>query len=419
MSARQRKMVFMHSDIFHANPNSLYNASRQQAVLSQVRQLRQTAGPPELSVPRPMDMKQTQNAGHRGVVLPAGNSQPSGGGKGEQPETVKLGKDRVELVRAQKDDSSIPRQFWNATAKLAWTDANCERIFKSSQDSTRAGQDAATRKREHLSSEVLGNIRRLEKSTTAPSAEIWAAEMQNVQWTDTQRDPRIPKQRKAEEAAPLSARERLSRHLTASSSSQFSGGAPGALSPRGVRADSKDGPQGGAEGRRRKERNYSDLFGPSPATSPRTCSRIDFHGTTTCSFLDHATEISRRVQERLSGAPAPTEEEVVYRPSSRFEAKAEEAAGVCPRSPRAVQRGQSAEQRRANAQERCYWDSKGNFDATAEVARRQWERWHPDGAKPSAVPPSPRARSNWQLDNNRATQSPRYKFSKQLQGVSG
>merc|ERR1719221_489409 len=75
LNARQRKQVFMHSEIFEADgptPHSLYGPQRQSAVYEQIARVSSDMSArrrAEVAMPSPADLKVTANAGH-GVVQP-------------------------------------------------------------------------------------------------------------------------------------------------------------------------------------------------------------------------------------------------------------------------------------------------------------------------------------------------------------
>lgn len=132
LTARQRGHVHMHSSIFSGGSEdaSVYAPGRQAEVYESLRgSLRQANGqPPELGLPSPLDMRATEMAGHRGLVLPSGSPE-------QRPQRMHATTSRTTLVHdgeaaavvhAQGRDATIPREFWATSVNLQWCDSRHE-----------------------------------------------------------------------------------------------------------------------------------------------------------------------------------------------------------------------------------------------------------------------------------------------------
>lgn len=500
LNARQRKQVFMHSELFEANgpsPQSMYRMSRQGAVHEQINRVasQMATRPAEVAMPSPADLKATANAGsgilHLGIphplpspmqadaeasyfasaapatatadacggatataprtvsqaaakvftprlrdsqgaaaavaaplLLVSGGEGKSSTGEGgavtaagqgtgrcgvsvggggfrrhnhqqEAPEFVRFG-DGAEAIRVQPavhDDGAIPREYWATDSGLNWHDVRSELCGRRHQEvrEARRNMDAASRKVQELSSEVLGKSRLLEKSTSSPAHEISSQAMKHFHAVDSKLDPhRKAHQVTLEDEGPMSARQRLSRNLDVSQESQFpryscpdtrsaGAGAGGGSGPdRAVRdAATDEDERAKSESRRRADRNFSDLFGSQSGERRRVAEREDTLGAANCSFLDPHVEIVNRNRSHWKAIS----------PSSHRETSASQVLPSATQSARGVggrggaggtgaEGSPSPDEKRVEAEERPCWDTRVSMVSGAEIARRARERWH-------------------------------------------
>lgn len=379
ISARQRKQVYLHSAIFdsHGVPTqSVYAKGKQTAVLGQVQQ-QLLRGPPTdqaLTMPSPADIRATVNQGNNVITwdmsaAQRGVVQPQVVPGGQDVRFVRFGEagEQMKVVTANKDTGAIQREF----ATLDWADVRCERMRQQNTGSRteRSGLDASGRKMQDLSSEVLGNNRRTEKSTVFPSKEIRSVHSMNVHSQDSVFEKQVAAAASvagtAESVgaaeAPLSARERRNCHLGASQSSQFTvHGRP--------KGDAKplDGSQSARcleeVGRRRQDRNYSDIFGPSSGASPQ-----------------HRTSQPLLQSRCAAGFGETAGGDVIYRPhvSAMGKEQKEEAKKqdpVLPITPRAQPVEKSPQAKKLQIEERACWDTRAGMELGAEIARRHHDR---------------------------------------------
>jgi len=355
LSARQRKQVYMHSAIFDAGgapQQSVYSTARQTDVFGGIRQTLSTpAVEPQRLFPSPADLRVTANKGQGVLHGTCGHTNESAKENEKTANFFHFGnsKEQIRVIHADRSRDAIPQEFKSTETKIHWTDARTEHVHARTQEffAARQGMDASSLKRQELSSEVFGSTRRLEPSTASPSKEICSVGMRNVHNTDSTLDHTVPKE---PENVCLSARDRLSKNLYVSSTSQFDSKDAGrkqhaSASPlRDWRTGvTQDGDQS-AQRRRRTERNYSDLFGvPSPREA--------------------ATRAPRAA--RRSSPEAVEGEALVYRPAPRV----------------AAQQKSPAEQK-FQSEERACWDTRHGMDAKNEIARRRRERSsQPSGAQ--------------------------------------
>jgi len=286
----------------------------------------------------------------------------------------------VAVVHAARDESSLPREFWATSSNLQWHDTRAEYCLgprRSPRDTEPRADSADLRKRRELSSEVLNSQRRIQKSSSSPSHDIWSQSQKYFGSYDSRLGPRACTARIAEdsengassarsERQPMSARARLSRNLSTSEESQFPrypdvrGKAAASESPgpgRRMRRGAKDEDDSFAS-RRRVERNYSDLFG-NQAASPRTGQRRqEFNSTSNCSFLDDKIEIANRNIAKW-GQLAPS--------TPRQASQSEVLPG--PSKDKIESRPSKATQDVRN-EERACWDTMSIMESKAEIARR-------------------------------------------------
>jgi len=340
----------MHSAIFHEQgppPQSVYATQQQTQVMGQVSQtLRTPRVHREVVMQSPRDMKATANSGH-GVVLTHQMSPGPGVAMNAEGTTIiRQGQNESQLglVRASREDVGMPREWRNTQTNLQWSDSRAERV-------SCRGQAPC-----HML-HVFGTERRVEKSTHNASREICSVELKNmIVAPDSNRDRNSTKTSTGGEA---SAQKRHDHNLLPSSENQFS-----VYSPRSPRNDTvstppkqrlgKDADDKLLDDKRRKERNFSNLFGkPTGERTGSLTKRTEIHGTANCSFLDSHVEIANRNQNPRTSSP-----ETIYRPKP-----------TCTDTP-----DRTPQDTRTACEERACWDTRAIMSATSEVARRRREK---------------------------------------------
>lgn len=414
LSARQRKQVYFQSAIFDANKQgtpaqSVYLPAHQSATMQQVQQHIQNVRPKDQVMPSASDLKVTANVGHSVIIwdtpsAPAA-SRPGEEGHGNGGQFVRFGEkgDHFHVVKANRDPGAIKREF----STLDWADKRCEVLRPLNQEflTSRSRMDAAERKRQDLSSEVLGGNRRMEQSMTHPARDIRSVQELDMHHADStldrvvhalartnqdpagvdcfspvtsprmqQQQPQSPRspsggglaaaavaatgggggrqpplQSRGNQEAPLSARDRRACQLGLSKSSQFVGGqsGPGCASGSSPRASNRP-----AEdiGRRRSDRNFSDIFADAPGQNPAPRS------------------------PKASTMTLGENEATIYRPHPSAVGKEHEGpTQVLPLTPRTFP-PETAEAKLVKAQERACWDTRVGMDLGAEIARRRRDR---------------------------------------------
>lgn len=374
LSHRARKQVYMASSIFESGGprgEAIYTPSRQNAVYGNLRRsLDQVREQPELQLPCPADFRATVNAGH-GVVEQSGAPRCTEA----NPDFVSFGGGPdLAVVHANRDQSSLPREFWATSSNLDWKDTRAEFCCGPRPSQEPRADSADVRKRRELSSEVFGSQRRIQKSTSSPSADLWSQTQKHFNSYDSRlgprpRSPRIPEEGQESNASslqvPMTARARLSRNLSESDDSQFTrypevrgkAAASESPGPGRMRRGAKD-EDDSFRSRRRAERNYSDLFGNQAASPRQGQRRQEFNSTSNCSFLDHQVEIANR---NVAGwrQLAPT--------TPREASQSEVLPGPSPEQ--MTSRATPAVQEVRN-QERACWDTTSIMESTSEIARR-------------------------------------------------
>jgi len=366
MSARERKQVYMHSTLFQAGQaTSLtpYDPAHQRVVMDQVKvQTQMKPQRAEVFMPSPRDMKATMLQGY-GAVQVGNLPRAADGGAVASQRYVSfgVGNEPMRMVPASRSDA-IPREYAATSSTLNWSDDRNEKLRDQACRDSRKHLNASQRKVTELSSEVLGNTRRLEKSTEKASSEIQDCRLHHTPSRDLKEE--------------VTARQQKSAQLSTSSENQFE---------QRLRSVSQDGRREAVmfkgkgtlmvkedaqgEQRRRVERNYSDLFGNStPRSAPRV--RSDFHGVANACWMDAATETSARkqVQRQSDSRRAGQDGEgtMIYDPTTRS------MDAVLPLSPRRAAQ-LSQEEKTKLKQERACWDvlPHGGFATGVEVARRR------------------------------------------------
>lgn len=316
--------------------------------------------------------------------------------------------DPVHVVRAHPDDGAIPKEFWANNTQLHWTDTRSElQVHRRGKEfhELRRNMSAKSRKRQEMSSEILGTARNMEESTTSPTRELRSAHTKDFHWTDSALDRHGPVDDNSEDTRPMTARERTFRNLSASnlnalrsssSTNLAANGVNPALSPRRTEITSRQVENPTVERRRRMERNYSDLLFGQPVSARYTpdntkdkkqISRGEPTGCTTGCFLSSSSEVLARRLERqksprsLGDGSASNDPSPSSLVSPRRSPQAEHDHTAWPwqenKTPRCDNK--SPKEKRLIHEERSCFDTTSLMDSASEVSRRHRERTHPDG----------------------------------------
>lgn len=378
LSARQRKQVYMHSTIFDSggpSTRSVYVPATQKVIHQRIKASERSPVRVDVrQLPRPVDVRVTQNAGHGVVLAPAPQTPRVGGGAGSPgspgpaavaqaattpasaacpatpPPSCPIRGSRSAwqvaeypsgVIRASPADGAIPQEFWRSSVTLRWDDPRLGlksmRPQVDPQMEATVTKPASARSLHNLSSEVLGSTRMVKASTASASKEIrsciptsarldsrldWhpegvAHEYAEAAWerrqNNLQASPRnIFRQYNHEEADGTAPVGSASRPPTPRQPN-------GARSPRSTHRSGEDS---AAEERRRTERNFSDLFGTKMGgrRSRTETGRQEILATSDCSFLDSRTEIACRHLRRRARDKTGAES---YQPSENGDANHE------------------------------------------------------------------------------------------------
>merc|ERR1712110_391778 len=112
-------------------------------------------------------------------------------------------------------------------------------------------------------------------------------------------------------------------------------------------------------GRRRQEKNFSDLFGTQMAERSRVGSRHEITGSRTCSFLDTRSEIASRNQSNWRSDDEP----------HHRRKEAEKCSNLFDRDTPGKPDWE-AEHRQVHHHERICWDTRDILQSGSEIARR-------------------------------------------------
>jgi len=377
LNARQRKQVHMHSTIFDdggPTNKSVYLKEQQRELHDTVRSAIRTKAEtqPKLELPSAADIQCTQNAGH-GVVMPSGGGvaaipRVEHGRAIDAPRTS--GRDvlvtdgePMSLVKAAGRNDHIPKEFWSTSVNLSWCDPRIELSRKKDHDiANRKGLDAKQSKMQELSSDMFGKERLTSVSTTAPKKELLSETTDRLK-LDSAFEKRpvdfLPGSDYTQENP--TAASRMSQNLTNSMHNTLPGAAmevPDRMSPRGW------GTENECEtlGRRRTEKNYSDLFDSTMGQRREVPGREEIIATGNCSFLDTRCEIGTRNKEHWR------RDEEYDRPG--VDRKAEELDSNLNGYVRPSKPDVDAKQKEVVESERVCWDTKDTMQLGAEVARR-------------------------------------------------
>lgn len=378
----------MHSTIFDSegpSTKSIY-APNQQHVLhgalnSSLRHNNQT--PPVLDMPSAADIRCTHNVGSN-AVNPANAASARGGG-GYSPErpprTTTSGHlvadgEAIPVVSAGGKDGAIPKEFWNTSVNLQWHDVRNEATSCRRHEPDRHGMGAQGLKMQELSSEVFGSERKMQASTVAPRKELLAdtadhmrvdssldvnsqpchAPLSHSHAYGTQQGPQGPKKH---------AQHRFAENLNHSNGFVLGDAEEGQPQQQPQVRASQDRVRDEDPSnmhRRRKEKNFSDLFGAKSGEYANTRGkREEVTGSKTCSFLDTRSEIATRNKDSWKAGPAAhaADRKEAHLSSGLFD-------HVCPDKP-----DMEPAHREVHGNERACWDTRDLLQSGSEIARRR------------------------------------------------
>lgn len=409
MNSRQRKVVYMHSAIFDAGgprTDSIYSALRQHELHQHVAPAVAGSSPPKapnFEFPCPADVLCTQNAGHAGAVLPVApvvpaasqvrraspdpqtvvaQSAPSRGGKpllrsprqGLADHNGRTCKQPLARI-ATKDRDAIPQEFWATSINLQWHDPRNERCRRiGDRCNSPSAQDLKLR---HLSSEVLGNVRRTEVSTSSPRKEI-LAHTTNLMAMDSSlyHGSGNAEEGRLQRLGHRCASERFHANLShvninavATQSKNHSQpcttGSP-VTSPRFTTSRTLVAKEKDAnEERRRHEKNFSDLF-DTKMGQRRVGQREEITATHNCNLFDTKVEIASRNQEGWRSISEDAAQRKI------MENRSDILMFDRPRpTPLVIEGAQSHADLRMKCEDRIFRDTRDWNQAGAEVSRRQ------------------------------------------------
>lgn len=360
----------MHSSIFDDQPApDMYSKKGQHEVYEKMKgSLRaNNCGAPEISLPRPADMRCTQNADH-GAVIPGsqGPREPMQmemcDGEMRTPRMprctgqevlVHAGEAKPVIHAGHRDTEAIPKEFWATSANLQWHDLRNEQCRNRVSD--RRGLTAEQTKRQELSSEVFGKPRITDASSNKLAArqDLLPESADHLKTDSTlhKNQGLIP----SDSAHQGGANDRLYSNLADSGRNPLNTGSP----IKGQQPMPEEDPAN--MNRRRGEKNFSDLFGAEMGDRKEVRgNREEVLGTGTCSFLDARGEIAARNKEHWR-----TDTENA---SGRKHQETSSRLFNYTRPERPVTR---PDEDRLMRDEGACWEAPGAMLTTSEIARRR------------------------------------------------
>mmetsp|Transcript_54030 Transcript_54030/g.94893 ORF Transcript_54030/g.94893 Transcript_54030/m.94893 type:complete len:471 (-) Transcript_54030:124-1536(-) len=383
LNARQRKQVYMHSTIFDdggPTTQSIYGQSQQVELHKNLENNLKARIPPDMTLPSPADIQCTQNAGH-GAVMPSSVGVDRHGGYPRQrafpsrtprtsgPEVLVADGDAMPVVRAGGKDQHVPKEFWQTSVKLEWHDPRNELSRHKGMHRERGQMGAQDLKYQELSSELFGKDRNMELSEKDPRASSHA------QWVDpllvdSSLDKTASKSAKFKNSASTSYRRFAHNLSTTEENTMFapdSHGVPEAPFSFQAQEDPAN------MGRRRQEKNFSDLFGTQMGERRELRgNREEVTGTRTCSFLDTRSEIAARNNAHWRPDLTEVDGMDLKEPAtvSSLRKQAEGTSGIFNdyEAPSKPQLDRHLEQ--TFKDERVCFDTRDIMQASSEIARR-------------------------------------------------
>jgi hypothetical protein len=321
--------------------------------------------PPSLELPQPADMVATHQAGH-GVVMPSNHPHHQPIEEGMSPrmtsrDYLAAEGDPVRVVRAanhKSKDGDIPKEFWQTSVNLQWHDIRHQHS-RHSRNSEVAHKEM---KRQELSSEVFGKERMLEPSTQAPRQELLAETahiMEKDSHFDVRHQPHMGGVRGGYPAADRP-KDKFHGNLWHSPLNTL-----GTISQRPEVAAPLEDEDPNTLGRRRQEKNFSDIFGVQMGERGQVTQRTEITASRTCSFLDARSEIASRNQNRWK------QDEEPHRRRKEMEATSNLFDRDTP-----GKRDIEPDDKKVHHYERSCWDTRDILQSGSEIARRVRTRDH-------------------------------------------
>jgi len=264
----------MHSSIFDAEgptTRSVYAPARQHDLYNNLHPKirKNNQSPPAMDLPRAADIAATHQAGH-GAAMPSDHAHhqpflnsPRTTGR----DCLAAEGDPLRVTRAQPHkgtEGHIPKEFWETSVNVEWHDTRNEITRSRGGAECRSSKDM---KMHEISSEVFGNPRMMEASTRAPRKEILAETahvLEKDSCFDKHHQPRSDGGGYPGNEAPV-ASARFHNNLRGSVLNTMNSSRKAeVLEPATV----DEAPS--TLGRRRQERNFSDIFGEDAAAAGRS-----------------------------------------------------------------------------------------------------------------------------------------------------
>lgn len=355
LTARQRKHVYMRSSIFDdegPSVKNIYNSKNQASVLQEVERLeaqgKQPPDPHIFDLPCPTDFRLSQNAGHNVVFGP--------------------GTEKCPEVHANKEPA-IPREYWKSDVNLHWADPRNELNRSRMREQTSTGGmavhptgDTEVTAKERNAFEQSSGLFDWERMT-AMSTQHPHRELQSCS------EHFLANQTLAHKDEDLRPEQRMRINLEASTSSTFRGRDG---SPEAVVATPNEDPAGAS--RRRKEKNFSDIFGTHMPERTEVMHRSGATDSQSCSWLDARAEVEAR--EKAAGLESVHEKRFEERNATERRLNELQSRVLLGSDEAPAPDMGTRMQRRTTDQrnERICWETNTLMEAGSELARREMGR---------------------------------------------
>lgn len=255
-------------------------------------------------------------------------------------------------VMANRVDLKTASEYWTQSTNMSSLDPRGELIRNKEARDSWTQLSSGARKQRDLVSQVLGG--------TPKAANLGAPQSSPAPLSPRNLSPR--NYAVHETRLPLSAREQKANEMTTSESQLNGFASPTAksLSPRS--AAMKSFCDGGNDGFRRSNCQFTDLTG-RVETSPRTPRRSELQDTAGVYWMNPSTEKSRKIAERQGRANVETTGSLIHHQGAEVD-----VANLSPRSA-----PESPQQRKVRQEERACYDAASWKQASSELARRRRE----------------------------------------------
>lgn len=302
LNARQRKQVYMHSSIFDdGGPSSTSNYStKSQDEVYQGLPLTGYGFNPELRVPNPADMKQTQNFGHN-AVFPTNTQRKSHDYETQEiynpqhrQNDMKMDNDDMRVIKScPQHSASLPKEYWaypdvfmskKSDDRLGWKDIRNELTREGKNANKR--QSARELKHYELSSSLFDQSR-MQAQPKSDSKDVLLSSSAHFLHEDSSGKTNATSQAKAD---ALSSTKRFRENLRVSENHGLQASALARdYNPATTEITEKE-----ENPRRRSEKNFSDILGSNPEPRAKIVNRVEASSTQNCSWLDARSEICYR-----------------------------------------------------------------------------------------------------------------------------